>query len=145
MTFIHCCMPVAFALALLVSAPVHAAEDPALFVLTPALMQKLTAAEKALKALYKDEAEDAKDDGNDKSIEASIRKIDRDPNTLAVLARHGLTSRDLVLSAHALLHAGMFVSTEASMDKDKNAALYGSFTKVQQANIVLVRELTRPQ
>ena len=138
-------MPVAFALALLVSAPVHAAEDPALFVLTPALMQKLTAAEKALKALYKDEAEDAKDDGNDKSIEASIRKIDRDPNTLAVLARHGLTSRDLVLSAHALLHAGMFVSTEASMDKDKNAALYGSFTKVQQANIVLVRELTRPQ
>lgn len=145
MTLIQCCMPVAFALSLLVSAPVQAAEDPALFALTPALMQKLTAAEKDMKALYKDEAEDAKDDGNDKSIKAAIQKIDKDPNTLAVLARHGLTSRDLVLSAHALLHAGMFVAKEASMDKDKNAALYGSFTKVQQANIVLVRELTRPK
>lgn len=145
MSFAQVFLPLAFAFSLLLSAPVRAAEDPALFALSAALMNKLKAAESDMKALYKAEAEDAGDDGSDKSIEAAIRKIDKDPNTVAVLAKHGLTSRELVLSAHALVHAGMFVAKEASLDKNQHAALLGSYSTVQQANIVLVRELTRPK
>lgn len=138
-------LPAVLALGLLAGQPALAAEDPAFFLLTPALMQKLKAAEGDMQAIYKDQPEEAKDDGSDQSIGSTIRKIDSDPKTTAVLAKHGLTSRELVLSGHALLHAGMFVSQEASTDAARNSDRFRSFTKEQQANIALVRAMTKPR
>jgi hypothetical protein len=134
-------LPAALACALLLSNPARAAEDASHFQLSPAIMQKLQAAEADMKALQKaDETEPEVDP--DQSIEAAIRKIEKDAPTSAVLARHGLTGRDLVMSAHALLHAGTFVSQEPGMDKKKSAELYKAYTREQQANIELVRSMT---
>lgn len=138
-------LPSVLTLALGTFSPAFAADDPAFFMLTPALMHKLKAAEADMQALYRNMPEESKDDGTDKSIDASIRKIDNDPKTTAVLAKHGLTSRELVLSGHALLHAGLFVSMEASTEATKNGDKLRSYTKEQQANIALVREMTRPK
>lgn len=135
-------MPAVLSLMLLTGAPAVAAEDPSHYLLTPALIDKLRAAETDMKALAKpDEA--AIDDSGDQSIEASIQKFEKDAPTVAVLAKHDLTSSDLVLSAHALLHAGMHVSMEASMDKKKSTKMLAGYTKEQKANVELVRALTR--
>ena len=135
-------MPALLSVMLLSGAPAVAAEDPSRYLLTPALIDKLRAAEMDMKALATPD-EPASDDSGDRSIEASIRKFETDAPTVAVLSRHGLTSRDLVLSAHALLHAGMHVSMEASMDKKKSAGMLKGYTREQKANVALVRELIR--
>lgn len=122
------------------ASPAWAAEDPSHFLLTPALMEKLKMAEADMKALHqpgKEAAALAADDKND-SLDAAIGKIDKDPKTLAVLTRHGLSSRELVLSAHALFHAGMYVSTEQAMTR-KKIDPYQSFTTEQKANVAVVR------
>jgi hypothetical protein len=133
-------LPAALSCALLLSSPARAAEDASHFQLSPALMQKLKSAEADMKALQKpDEAEPEVDP--DQSLDAAIRKIERDGQTTAVLAKHGLSGRELVLSAHALLHAGTYVSLEAGMDPDKRAAMTKGYTKEQLANIELVRAM----
>ncbi|MES2322930.1 MAG: hypothetical protein V4633_11770 [Pseudomonadota bacterium] len=124
----------------LLAAPALAADDASHFQLSPTILQKLMSAEAEMKLLQKpDEGLAAPDE--DKSIAAAIRRIDADPKTTAVLAKHGLTSRDLVLSTHALYHAGMFVSTESTLDEKKRAALYQSYTSEQQANIDMIRAM----
>ncbi|MES2316785.1 MAG: hypothetical protein V4631_04755 [Pseudomonadota bacterium] len=134
-------LPAALACALLVSAPAQAAEDASHFQLSTAILQKLKLAEADMKQLHKpDEA--APEIDPDQSIEAAIRKIEKDGQTTAVLTKHGLTSRDLVLSAHALLHAGTFVVMEKSFEPKKGATMYQGYTKEQQANIDLVRSIT---
>jgi len=124
----------------LLSASAMAADDASRFQLSPAIMQKLMNAEAEMKLLQKPDDGLATPD-EDKSIAAAIRRIDADPKTTAVLAKHGLTSRDLVLSTHALYHAGMFVSTESTLDEKKRAALYQSYTSEQQANIDMIRAM----
>lgn len=133
-------LPAALACALLLSAPARAAEDASHFQLSPAIMEKLRSAEADMKALQKADNTEAEVDP-DQSIDAAIRKIDKDPQTIAVLAKHGLSGRDLVLSAHALLHAGTFVALEKSSDQKKAADLYQGYTKEQQANIDLIRAI----
>ncbi len=133
-------LPAAFACALLLSAPARAAEDAAHFQLSPAMMDKLKSAEADMKALQKPNETEPEVDP-DQSIDGAIRKIDQDVQTTAVLAKHGLSGRDLVMSAHALLHAGTFVSNEKGMDQKKSAALYQSYTREQQANIDLIRNM----
>jgi precorrin-4 methylase len=61
------------------------------------------------------------------------------------LAKHGLSGRDLVMSAHALLHAGSFVAMEKSIAPEKGAELYKSYTREQQANIDLIRAMMTPR
>ena len=139
-------LPAALACALLCSAPARAAEDASHFQLSPALMEKLKSAEADMKALQQPDAAKAEAEAEpevdpDQSIDAAIRKIEKDSQTTAVLAKHGLSGRDLVLSAHALLHAGTFVSIEKTMDQKKGAELYQSYTKEQQANIDLIRAM----
>ena len=131
-------LPAALACALLLSAPARAAEDASHFQLSQAMIEKLKAAETDMKLLHKSDAA-APEVNPDQSIDAAIRKIDQDVSTTAVLAKHGLTGRDLVLSAHALLHAGTFISMEQTLGRQKGADLYQGYTKEQQANIDLVR------
>ena len=135
-------LPAALACVLLFSAPARAAEDASHYQLSMALLEKLKAAETEMKMLQKPALE-APDADTDKSIEASIRKIEKDAPTSAVLAKHGLTGRDLVMSGHALLHAGTFVSMEnqETIDKKQGADMYQRYTKEQQANIDLLRKM----
>lgn len=135
-------LPAALACLLLLSAPARAAEDPSHYQLSMALLDKLKAAETEMKLMQKSDLE-VPDEHQDKSIEASIRKIDKDKATSAVLAKHGLSARDLVLSGHALLHAGTFVSMEnqETIDKQQGADMYARYTREQQANIDLLRRM----
>ncbi len=135
-------VPVALACTLVFSIPAHAADDASHFQLNAAMMAKLKAAEADMKLLPKPEAE-APEVDPDQSIDAAIRKIEKDKQTIAVLAKHGLTGRELVLSAHALLHAGTFVSMESTIDQKKGSEMYKSYTREQQANIDLVRSMMR--
>ena len=145
MTLFKLAVSAAFSFSLLAAAPARAAEDPAHYLLSPALIDKLKAAESDMKAQHlPDEAVAAPaPDAGGNRIDAAIAGIDRDAKTLAVLARHGLTSRDLVLSAHALLHAGMYVASEKTRNKTGNktrtADPYTSYTTEQKANIAVVR------
>ena len=129
----------------LLSAPAMAAEDASRFQLSSAIMQKLMSAEAAMKLLRKPDDEKIEEGAIDKdqSIEAAIRRIDADPQTSAVLAKHGLSSRDLVLSTRALYHAGMYLSTEGAMDRQKSAQLFNSYTSEQKANIDLIRAMQK--
>ena len=135
-------LPAALACALLFSAPARAAEDASHYQLSMSLLDKLKAAETDMKLLPKHDAGTPEVD-TDKSIEASIRKIEKDAATTAVLTKHGLTGRDLVMSGHALLHAGTFVSMEQqeTIDKKQGADMYQRYTKEQQANIDLLRKM----
>lgn len=135
-------VPAALACALLLSSPARAAEDASRFQLNAAMMAKLKAAEADMKLLPKAHI-DAPEVDPDQSIDAAINKIEKEKQTIAVLAKHGLTGRELVLSAHALLHAGTFVSQESSIDPKKSSAMYQGYTREQQANIELVRAMLR--
>lgn len=131
-------------LALFLAANAQAAEDASRFLLTPVLLQKLKSAENDLKRLKKAEEEDA-DSDDEQTIESLMKRIERDPATRAALAKHGLSSRDFALTAHAVLHAGMYVAMEQAMDKKKGAALFASYTKEQQANIAFMRTISPQQ
>lgn len=129
-------------LSMFAAVPAQAAEDPSRFLVSPALMQKLQAAEADMKLAQQIVVEEPPAEEGEPSIEAAIAKIDKDAKLQAVLAKHGLSSRELVLSGHALLHAGMFVATEDKMNKKKSRALYKGYTTEQRANIDLVRAFT---
>jgi hypothetical protein len=135
-------LPAALACVLLFAAPARAAEDASHYQLSMALLEKLKAAETEMKLLPQASME-APAANPDQSLEAAILKIEKDAPTTAVLTKHGLTGRDLVMSAHALLHAGTFVSMEnqETIDKKQGADLYQRYTKEQQANIDLLRKM----
>ena len=140
--------------------PTLAASDPAEFRLTPELLRKMEAIDKEGKQLAQAEEEDDSDedaddaeDGDDadeederedekeaQTVEALARKVESVPEVKALLARHGVTPMQFALSAHALLHAGMYLAFEESMDKQKAAELYRGYTRAQQANIELMRK-----
>lgn len=140
MTFRHLILAATLSMAL--TAPAFAAKDAAHFLLTPALMHKLKAAEPDLKKL--EQMDDKDDDGSGESPEAFIKAIDKHPGAKATLAKHGLSSRDYAYAAHAMLHAGMYVATEKLMDKKKGDALFASYTKEQKANIAFMRTMVPP-
>ncbi len=144
MTKLSLLAPAALACALLLSSPARGADDAAHFQLNAAMMAKLKAAEADLRLLPKAGATAPEVDPG-QSIEAAIAKLEQDKPTIAVLAKHGLSGRELVLSAHALLHAGTFVSQEGSMDAKQGNTLYLSYTREQRANIDLVRDMLRPK
>lgn len=144
MNFHKLAVSAAISAALLCAVPVLAAEDPAHFLLSPGLLNKLKAAEADMKALHQPGEAQAPEDDQDHSIEASIGKIDRDTNTTAVLKKHGLSSRELVLSAHAMLHAGMYIAAEIE-DPRKAGQTYAGYTTEQKANIAIVRAFASPK
>ena len=133
---------VALSLSMLLSAPALAApaDEVANFVVTPALLKKLENAERESKLLKRDnDDEDDDSDSGEQTVESAIKKLERDPRARALLAKHGISSREMVLASFAMLHAGFYVMMEKSMDKQKAAQAYNGYTKAQKANIVLMR------
>ena len=136
--------PIALAAALI--APAQAKEDASHFLITPAFVQKLKAADAEMKKYKKDDEDDEKDDGkDDSSIEGIMKKIDSDPRIKGMLAKHGITSREYAHATYAMLHAGMYVAMEKMMDKKKGEAAYNSYTKEQKANIAFMRTWQQQQ
>lgn len=135
----------------LVQLPAWAAPDAAEFRLTPELLRKFEAIDAESKRLAlaeeddqeedDDEADaDDEDDADDETVEGLARKMESVPEVKALLTRHGVTPIQFALSAHALLHAGMYLAFEEAMDKQKAAELLRGYTKAQRDNIELVRK-----
>lgn len=134
----------AAALALAVSSPALAVsdKDAETFLLTPALLAKIKKAEPELKALnIDDDTEDEED--SESTVNDIIQTIDKHPRAKAVLAKHGLSSKEMALASVAMLHAGMYVMLEGQMDKKGAAQLMASYTRQQKANIALMRTMAK--
>jgi glutamine synthetase adenylyltransferase len=129
-------------LALAVSAPALAVsdKDADTFLLTPALFEKMKKAEPELKALnIKDDSESEEES----TVDDIIKSIERHPKAKAVLAKHGLTSKEVALASVAMIHAGMYVALESQMDKKGAANLMAGYTREQRANIALMRTMAK--
>ena len=118
----------------------NAAEPEERFALTPALLAKLKAATPDLKKLEKDEED--QDDGKSKNLSATdfMKVLDKEPRAKAVLAKHGISTREFAMSTYAMMHAGMFVALEPTMNKKQAAEMLGKFTSEQRANVALLRK-----
>ncbi len=131
----------AFVALLLCSTQASAADPEERFLLTPALLAKLKAAAPDIKKLEKDDDEERNDGkANNLSVEEFARVLDKEPRAKAVLAKHGLSTREFALMSYAMMHAGMFVGLEPSMNKKQAADMLASFTKEQRANVALLRK-----
>lgn len=124
-----------------------AADEASHFRLTETLLQKMAAIDAEAKAQASgddaDEAnddEDADDEEADEDTSTLIRRIESDPKHRALLAKHGLTARELVLAGQAMFAAGFYLGFEPSMEKAAAAKLYNGYTAEQKANIELLRQ-----
>lgn len=139
-------LPLLTAMLLCLLAPLApAADDPAQFRLTNALLDRFDAIQaesEKMKGADEDEDEDDEDDDDldDADINAIIKRVEADPKVRQLLARHGVTAREYALAAHAVLHAGAFLAFEAAMDKQGAERLLASYTPVQRANIEVLRQ-----
>jgi hypothetical protein len=108
--------------------------------LTPSMIEKANAAHRELEKLYKkkDTEEDAEWD--DKTIDRVVREIESIPGTKPILAKHGLTARNYLLTTLATIDAAIFIASEASAGKQKAAAEFATFTPQKRANIELLRK-----
>lgn len=126
-----------------------AADDPAQFRLTTALLDRFDAIQaEGGKMDDADEDEDDEDEGDDfddTDIDALIKRVEADPEVRQMLARHGVTPREYALAVHAVLHAGTFLAFEAAMDKQGAERLLNSYTTAQRANIELLRQRVAAQ
>lgn len=121
----------------------NAAEPEERFLLTPALLAKLKAATPDIKKLEKtDDEEDESKEGKSRNLSATdfIKVLDKEPRARAVLARHGLSTREFAMSTYAMMHAGMYVALEPGMNKKQAAEMLSGFTREQQANVALLRK-----
>lgn len=119
----------------------HAADDASSFLLTPALMNKMKAIEADVKKQKGGKEDDDEDAANPETVADLARTLDKDKVVKAVLAKHGVSSREMASATFAMMHAGMYVMFEQSMDKKKAAQLLAGYTKAQQANVALVRSM----
>jgi hypothetical protein len=124
-----------------------AADDASHFRLTEALLQKMAAADAEAKAQASgddadeaDDDEDADDGDADEDTATLIRRIEGDSRQRVLLAKHGLTARELVLAGQAMFAAGFYLGFEPSMEKAAAAKLYNGYTAEQKANIELLRK-----
>lgn len=128
-----------------------AADDPADFRLTAALLDKVEAIDAEARRLGLDNDDDEDSDAGDDEdadgdssggadIDSLVRKIESDPRHRALVARHGISARELALAALATLHAGTYLAFEQAMDKDGAAKLLAGYTPAQRANIELLRQ-----
>lgn len=134
------------ALSLSLCAAAHAGTIDDHFVLTPALVQKTKAAYGALEkaGISRTEEEDAEDDKYRKNgelpVERFIQNAER-PAAKAILARHGLSTREFGLSTYALIDASLYLAIESMGSKADAAKTFAKLTREQQANVALVRKL----
>lgn len=134
----------ALTLAAAISSPAMALsdKDAETFLLTPALIQKMKKAEPDLKALN---INDESEEDEDSSVEDIVKTFDKHPRAKAVLAKHGLTVKEVALGTVAMVHAGMYVAFEGAMDKKGAAEMLAKFTPQQRANIALMRGVVKTQ
>lgn len=126
-------------LSLTLAVPAFAAADPGQYVLTQSVYSKIKAMEPELKKLEKNEQDD---DGEDlDTVEDIVKMIDSKPAAKALLARHGLSSKEYALAMLAMVHAGFAVAAESMMDQKAIAKAMAGYTKAQQQNIVFMRPL----
>jgi hypothetical protein len=118
----------------------QAAEPEEHFLLTPALLQKMKAVGAEMKK-YENEETDMSEAKDNLSVDEYAKAIDKEPRAKALLAKHGIRSRDFALGTFALVHAGLFVSMESMMNKKQMAEQMAGFTKEQRANVELLRKL----
>lgn len=120
----------------------NAAEPEERFLLSAALLNKLKAAAPDIKKLEKDNDDEESRNGKGRDLSALEfeKAIDKIPRAKAVLAKHGLSTREFALSTYAMMHAGMFVALEPSMNKKQAAEMLAGFTREQQANVALLRK-----
>lgn len=129
----------AFVALLLCATHASAAQADERFLLTPALLAKLKAAAPELSKL--DKREEEEDDGKDSpTVEDYMRVLDKEPRAKAILARHGMDTRQFALVTFAMAHAAVFVGAEPHMSKKQAAEMFATFTKEQRANIALLRK-----
>lgn len=126
-----------FALLALCGASAHAATDTSRYLLTPEVMAKIKAAEADV---AKSNRKDDDADESAETVEDLVKSVEKDPVVKKALAKQGLSSLEFAKASMAILHAGLYLMGEASMDKAKAAALFAGYTKEQQANINLVRK-----
>jgi hypothetical protein len=119
----------------------HAADDAANFLLTPALLNKMKAMEAEVKKQKGGKEDDDDDAPNPKTVAELARFFEQDKFARSAMAKHGVSSREMASATFAMLHAGMYVMFEQSMDKKKAAQLLAGYTKEQQANVALVRSM----
>lgn len=125
--------------------------DPDHYLITKETMARMQAIEAEFdkagyKPLDKDEDQDERDrkkggKNDNPSPEELVREIESNREAMAALKRHGLTSRDFALTSFALLHAGIYVMFEDTMEKKGAADMLARFTKEQRANVALVRAM----
>lgn len=65
--------------------------------------------------------------------------MEKDPKARAVLAKHGISRRELVLATFAMMHAGMYVSMVSMLDPKARSKALAGYTKKQKTNIALMR------
>ncbi|OZI53392.1 hypothetical protein CAL20_04315 [Bordetella genomosp. 4] len=115
--------------------------DPASFVLTPAMLDRMAAVTAELGTVQMADDSDADDNDDDDesdaadSVEDLARRLNARPEARAALARHGLSSQQYVSATLAVLHAGMYLAVEQSAGPQALA----SFTAQQRANVEVVR------
>lgn len=124
-----------------------AADEAAQFRLTAALLDRLDAIQaegekSGTDGEQEDEDEDEDDEDDISDPDAFVKRIESDPRTRAMLARHGVAPREFALAAMALVHAGTYLAFEGAMDKQGIERATAGFTAAQRANIELLRQRT---
>ena len=128
-------------LSLSLAGPALAAADPAQYVLTQAVYNKMLAIQKDSEKLKLKEKDNEGD--NDATVEGIMKAIDSEPAARALLARHGLSSKEFALATLASMHAGFALMAESMMDKKAKEKAMAGYTKAQQQNINFLRPLAK--
>lgn len=134
-------LPLLAALFLALLSPLAlAADDAAQFRLTSGLLDRIDAIQAEGERLGRDDEEEDESADNPDDTDAFVRRIESDPRSRELLARHGVTVREFALAAQALLHAGAYLAFEGAMDKQAKERLLVGYTPTQRANIELLRQ-----
>lgn len=121
----------------LAAASAMAAMDATKFRLTPSLVDRIEAMQK--ESGNEGIQEDDGGEENPKTVEELAKRLDSDPRIRAVLAKYKISSLDYAASVLAMLHAGLYLATESSIEPKKRPQALASFTPEQRANIELLR------
>lgn len=135
-------------LSLSLCAVAHAGTPDDHFVLSPALIQKVKAANAALekaKLPEQTEEEEKEDDKYRKNgelpVERFILSVEKRPAAKSIVSKLGLSPKEYGLASYALLDASLYLTHEAMAGKAQAAKMQAGLTREQQANIALVRKL----
>jgi len=125
-----------FVLALCVAVPVAAQTDFKRHALTADVVREYRAAGLELaKLAYKGD-----DQREEMTVDEFVKELDATPGAKPILDKHGLTSRTYALTTMSLVHAGIYLAMEPTVDKDKARQLFKSYPPETRANIELPRK-----